>query len=349
MANTPTKVPPLQQPTSAGHIPSNSLAGTQLPTADSAFRRYPRPTPRVAAPPLPKPKTHPPTSPAVRGAPNGPQYPLPKPKPPAPVARLNQVPTQPRYLQPFGLGGPLTPNLPSVIDSPSGRRESALNLPYINKPQWRQRLRQASFKGQPFYVEQQGRSSGRRTVTHQYPKRDLPYAEDMGREALHYAMTGYLLMAPNYTNSSFYGGGGAIEGTRMRSNYDEARDNLEEALLSGGPGRLIDPYNPRLFGSGYGLNSLPLQFMCEKYTITEARERGGYCVIEMSFVEYGQPGMQLSVFVNTVEDVKTKANNATSANGSWLDNLQTLLQTPGTPLTVEEMRDKLQKLGVPAM
>jgi hypothetical protein len=36
-------------------------------------------------------------------------------------------------------------------------------------PRWRSRLRIASFKGAPFYVDQQGRSSGRRTVVHEYP------------------------------------------------------------------------------------------------------------------------------------------------------------------------------------
>jgi hypothetical protein len=84
--------------------------------------------------------------------------------------------------------------------------------------------------------------------------------------------------------------GGIIEGIRMPSNYDDARDNLEQALLDGGPGLLIDPYDPRLALPGYGATGGALLFMCEKYTITESRERGGYCVVEMSFVEYGSPG-----------------------------------------------------------
>jgi DNA circularisation protein N-terminus len=204
------------------------------------------------------------------------------------------------------------------------RRYSDLNLEYLNKPAWRRKLRLASFKGQPFYVEQQGRTSGRRTVVHQYPKRDLPYSEDMGREALHYAMTGYLLMAPNYVASDFYGNGGVIEGTRMPSNYDDARDNLETALLSGGPGRLVDPYNPRLMVGGYGPIGGAMLFMCEKYTITESRERGGYCVVEMSFVEYGQPG-QLQSMINTVYTVATASDKATSAAASQLNDFQSLI------------------------
>src|SRR5262245_63926958 len=108
-------------------------------------------------------------------------------------------------------------------------------------PRWRKRLQMASFKGAPFYVEQQGRSSGRRTVVHEYPKRDLPYAEDMGRHALRYQMTGYLIQAPlnpRDPNKTTYIGG-------MPRDYDVARDNLERVLMAPSPGRLLDPYNPR--------------------------------------------------------------------------------------------------------
>src|SRR5215831_4453292 len=62
---------------------------------------------------------------------------------------------------------------------------------------WRRRLQRASFKGVHFYVEQQGRSSGRRTVVFEYPKRNMPFTEDMGRHAMRYQMTGYLIQAPS--------------------------------------------------------------------------------------------------------------------------------------------------------
>lgn len=174
------------------------------------------------------------------------------------------------------------------------------------RPNWRARLQIASFKSQPFYVDQQGRSSGRRTVVHQYPKRDLPYAEDMGREAMRYQITGYLLMAPNWTASNTYYG--------MLSNYDEARDALEAALLSKSPGKLVDPYNPRLQMTGYGAAG-PLLFMCERYTISESRERGGMCTLEMSFVEGGIPG-NTYVTSDTIGAVNQAADNANNAAAS---------------------------------
>jgi prophage DNA circulation protein len=57
----------------------------------------------------------------------------------------------------------------------------------IHNP-WRDVLlsQPASFRGVIFHVETGGKSSGRRTVTHEYPKRDDPYAEDMGRVARHF-------------------------------------------------------------------------------------------------------------------------------------------------------------------
>ena len=55
---------------------------------------------------------------------------------------------------------------------------------------WRRRFVPASFNRVEFHVESQSRSSGRRTVVHEYPKRDTPYSEDMGRHAIRYQVTG---------------------------------------------------------------------------------------------------------------------------------------------------------------
>lgn len=206
---------------------------------------------------------------------------------------------------------------------PTGERHFTVG-PYFFP--WRQRLRLASFKRQPFYVDQQGRSSGRRTVVHEYPKRDLPYAEDMGRHALRYQMTGYLIQAPlnpRDPNKNIYLAG-------MPRDYDVARDNLEAVLMNPSPGPLLDPYNPRLQIAGaqmYGNLSLPLYgtfpllFMCDKYTIIESREKGGFCQLEMSFVEAGIPG-QAAPMVETSSSVVSTANNATAAAGAAANQQQ---------------------------
>jgi prophage DNA circulation protein len=56
---------------------------------------------------------------------------------------------------------------------------------------WRDMLmQQASFRGVVFHVETGARLSGRRTVVHEYPKRNDPYAEDMGRAARRFHFQG---------------------------------------------------------------------------------------------------------------------------------------------------------------
>jgi hypothetical protein len=154
----------------------------------------------------------------------------------------------------------------------------------------------------------------------------------MGREAMRYQMTGYLIMAPNwfppkgqsYTEPPTYGGDRwrhhfTNDQIRMQSNYDAARDLLEDRLMSKSPGRLVDPYNPRLTGmAGYGAAG-PLLFMCERYSITETRERGGFCSVEMAFVEGGIPG-NMYVTVNTTFNVSQTADDATDAAATELNN-----------------------------
>src|SRR5215469_10700811 len=159
---------------------------------------------------------------------------------------MAQVPS--RGVTPPGSRNPGVPLSGSIMANP-------------NNPAWRRRLRRAKFKGVAFYVEQQGRSSGRRTVVFEYPKRDIPYAEDMGRHAIRYQMTGYLIQAP--TKDIQYG--------PMWSDYSYQRDLLESALLSPGPGVLEDPYNPTLAWAGYG--NAAVMFMCERYSIIEQREK----------------------------------------------------------------------------
>lgn len=138
----------------------------------------------------------------------------------------------------------------------------------------------ASFRGVIFHVETGARNSGRRTVTHEYPKRDLPYAEDMGRHARRFNLTGYLIYRPS---NPLY-------------QYTTQRMRLFNALEQNDAGALIHP----VFAAGGML------VMCERYSMTESRERGGYTTFEMTFVEAGQPG-------NSQTAVDTNGNVASSA------------------------------------
>ena len=62
---------------------------------------------------------------------------------------------------------------------------------------WRDRYQPAAFRNAQFFVETDARVGGRRVAVHEYPKRNTPYAEDMGRKALRFLVQGYLI-GPHY-------------------------------------------------------------------------------------------------------------------------------------------------------
>lgn len=83
-----------------------------------------------------------------------------------------------------------------------------------------EQLQPASFRGVPFEVEASGITVGRRTVVHEYPQRDRPYVEDMGRATR------------NITLQCFVVGG----------DYLEQAQALMHELEEPGPGTLVHPW-----------------------------------------------------------------------------------------------------------
>jgi len=147
---------------------------------------------------------------------------------------------------------------------------------------WRDQLmQQASFRGVIFHVETGVRMSGRRTVVHEYPKRDDPYSEDMGRQARRFSFHGYLIYRPS---NALY-------------EYTQQRYRLYNALESADAGRLVHPvYSPR-----------GIMAMCERYSMIESRTRGGFTEFEMNFVEAGTAGNSFQL-VNTASQVSSQAS-----------------------------------------
>lgn len=78
---------------------------------------------------------------------------------------------------------------------------------------------QASFKGVQFYVQASDASGGRRTVTHEYPQRDEPFTEDLGRAARHYRFEAFVL----------------------GSDFIDQAERLRDAIESPGAGTLVHP------------------------------------------------------------------------------------------------------------
>ena len=149
---------------------------------------------------------------------------------------------------------------------------------------WRARMLPASFNGARFHCESNARESGRRIVEHQFPKKDLPYAEDMGRSAREFTVRGYCIVFPFDT------------GDGLRTiDYTVVRDSLIAALEAEGPGTLQLPTQPSQ------------QVVCPRYRVNEEERFGGYCTIDMTFQEYGLDPLLTAPSVATAAAVSDNA------------------------------------------
>ena len=132
-----------------------------------------------------------------------------------------------------------------------------------------------------FFVDTENRASGRRVAVHQYPKRNAPYAEDMGRQAFRITVQGYLIGSPGLQLDNNV--------TRNEVDYLTLKDNLIDALEADGPGLLRLPLQYKM---------LDVTVMVQSYTVTESRERGGMASVEMEFIEYGDPAYRTNISTN---------------------------------------------------
>ena len=122
---------------------------------------------------------------------------------------------------------------------------------------WRQRLRNASFRGARFWVDQDQFEGGRRTVVHEFPHKEHPYLEDLGQQARRYQVTAY---------------------TVGDSADSEARA-LMAACTARGSASLVLP----IFGS--------LRAACLEISTDRSKDRQGYVAFKLTFVEEGSgPG-----------------------------------------------------------
>lgn len=140
---------------------------------------------------------------------------------------------------------------------------------------WRDKLRSASFKGAAFEVETHDSESGRRAEVHEYPNRDIPYAEDLGKRA------------ETYTVEAFVIG----------DDYMDKRDALKEACTSYGAGTLTHP----------SLGDLTV--ICTSCRISESTEYGRMARFTLTFQEAGEQASPADS-INYKDKVKSLADVA---------------------------------------
>jgi len=138
---------------------------------------------------------------------------------------------------------------------------------------WRDQLRPARFRNAAFFVEQHSaEAGGRRVALHQYPGRDLPSAEDLGRKAQEFTVNAYVI----------------------GDDYMAARDALVDACNEAGSGELVHPY--------LGSKSV----MCTGCRLSESTSEGRMARLQLAFVEAGDRSYPTSS-PNTAANVEKSA------------------------------------------
>jgi prophage DNA circulation protein len=158
----------------------------------------------------------------------------------------------------------------------------------------------ASYGGAFFHVETGSKESGRRIVLHEWPKKDQGYPEDMGRKTRQFSVRGYCIAYPFDTPELLY-----------QRDYRKARDRLIAALEREGPALLQLPTIP------------PAYVVNMNYRWAEEQKFGGFCVFDMSFVEYGVPDQTID---NPAGMLAQTANDLRDQMKTVMDNVDEMLR-----------------------
>lgn len=150
----------------------------------------------------------------------------------------------------------------------------------------------ASFRGVPFFVELAEQAGGRRTVTHEFPGRDDPYVEDLGRRARTFRVDGYVIGGPDAGSPS----------------YVLNRDELLGALESEGPGELVHPYHGRL------------RAVCTALAMRESVSEGGLARFTLEFTETPAQAVAVEEAADLPGEVEQAAVAASAAMAAELED-----------------------------
>lgn len=179
---------------------------------------------------------------------------------------------------------------------------------------WKDRLQPATYRGVPFLVVSHDLEGGRRGSVQEFPQRDDPYVEDLGRRARRFR----------------------LEAVLLGSDYMTQRDRLIEVCSSRAPGF------PRKVG---GLLTHPylgnLRVFCLSYRVRESIPEGRMARVSLEFVEAGDaPGPTRS------STAAAEAETAADAAGARAEEVTVeTLDTTGPESVRDAIAGELRKVG----
>lgn len=156
---------------------------------------------------------------------------------------------------------------------------------------WIDNLQDASLRGVPFKVEEDEATFGRRVQVHEYPNRDKPWAEDLGRATRRFSVQAYLI----------------------GDDFFEQRNRLIEAIEKPGACTLVHPF--------YGEMTITVD---DAVRISHSLSEGRMCRVSFSFIEAGElsfptaglaTGQKLTFSVSFLDDAISSAFGAFGMDG----------------------------------
>lgn len=163
---------------------------------------------------------------------------------------------------------------------------------------WTDNLQDASLRGVPFKVDEDEATFGRRTQTHEYPGRDKPWVEDLGRATRRFSVQAYL----------------------VGDDYFEQRNRLIEAIEKPGSCTLVHPY--------YGEMTVTVS---DEGRVSHTRDEGRMCRVSFSFIETGElsfPSAGIATGTKLADSCSLLDDCISSAFSSFgLDGLSDFLQS----------------------
>lgn len=183
---------------------------------------------------------------------------------------------------------------------------------------WRDNIQLASFRGKLFNVDLNTMKFGRRVVLNEYPFKDGPFAEDLGRIGRVFTFTAFI---DDRTAGVVTGAGGSTH----KQGYFQTRDELIDAIENDSTiGTLVLPTLGKR------------RVRPSECSVTFSNTVGGMEALELKFVEAGEATFP-EADINTVETTQSFAQITTDAvieeAGKKVDF------TPKIPETTEIIQD----------